>query len=195
MAPEASDDTNVTVLLRESARGDREASNRLLTAVYAELRRLAGRLLATDGARRSVAPTELVNDAAMKLIDMDRIDWRDRRHFFAVAAGVMRQVLVDHVRHERAAKRRHQAVTLTTAIAGSVDSDTDRLVEIEVVDRALTRLAELSATQAKVVEMRFFAGLTIEEIADALGLSESTAKRAWRAGRAWLHENLERLDA
>lgn len=183
---------NVTVLLRASAAGDRDASNRLMTSVYAELRALAGRLLANDAARRHVAPTELVNDAAMKLIDMDRIDWRDRRHFFAVAAGVMRQVLVDHVRHERAAKRRHEAVTLTTEVAGAAGNDAERLLEVESVDRALTRLAELSETQARVIELRFFAGLTTEEIADVLGLSESTTKRAWRAGRAWLYDNLER---
>jgi RNA polymerase sigma factor (TIGR02999 family) len=180
----------ITSLLHSAAAGDSAAQEQLLRAVYTELKRIAARLLTQDNARRFIAPTELVNDAAMRLLDLSSISWQDRRHFFAMSARVMRQVLIDEVRRARADKRAHQPVTLVTAMVDEQQVANTPDIDVEALDDALTQLAAVSEMHAKVVELRFFAGLTTEEIAGVLGSSESTVKRAWRSARAWLADHM-----
>lgn len=176
----------VTELLKSAGAGNSQARDRLITATYQELRALARRILAGDRARYMVAPTELVNGAALKLFSQDEISARDRAHFLSYAAHVMRQVLIDHVRHERSAKRDAPKVTLMSQIAEESDSD----VDVEALHDALEKLAEVSKEHARLVEMRYFGGLTVEEIADIDGTSPATVKRQWRAARAWLQHAL-----
>jgi RNA polymerase sigma factor (TIGR02999 family) len=177
---------SVTELLQLAGTGDARARDRLLSAVYEELRVLARRLLAGDRARHMVAPTELVNAAALKLLAQAGLSARDRAHFLAYAGHVMRQVLIDHVRHERSAKRDAPKVTLVSQIAAEAGSD----VDIEALHEALERLAGVSQEHARLVELRYFGGLTIEEIAEVVGTSPATVKRNWRVARAWLHDAL-----
>lgn len=177
----------VTELLRAAEAGDAQARDQLIATVYQELRRLARRILAGDRARFMVAPTELVHGAALKLIGQDHVSARDRAHFLAYSGQVMRQVLLDHVRREGAAKRDGGTkVTLVSTIAEEPASD----VDVEALHDALEKLAQVSPEHARLVERRYFAGMTIEEIAALDGVSTATVKRQWRSARAWLHDAL-----
>jgi len=176
----------VTELLRRSEAGDRQARERLLAAVYQELRGLARRILTGDRARYLVSPTELVHGAALKLFAQQEVAARDRAHFLAYSAHVMRQVLIDQVRRERSAKRAAPKVTLYSQIAELPTTD----IDIEALHEALNKLATVSEEHARLVELRYFSGLTIEEIAALDGTSPATVKRSWRAARAWLHDEL-----
>jgi RNA polymerase sigma factor (TIGR02999 family) len=176
----------VSELLRAVETGDRTARDRLLGEVYEELRSLARRILSGDRARYMVAPTELVNGAAIKLIAQEQLSARDRAHFLAYAAQVMRQVLIDQVRRERSAKRDAPKVTLMSQIAEEPQSD----VDVEALHDALEKLAAVSPEHARLVELRYFGGLTVEQIATLDGSSPATVKRSWRAARAWLHDAL-----
>ncbi len=166
--------------------------DRLLGQVYDELRVLARKILSGDRARAHLAPTELVNGAAIRIIGQRRISAREKTHFFAFSAHVMRQVLIDEVRRERADKRGGPKVTLITEIAESAAPEAEP-VDVEAIHAALTRLAEVDPALARLVEMRYFAGLTLEEIAVVEGLSPSTVKRNWRVARAWLQDALSDL--
>lgn len=179
----------VTELLQRAA-SDTAARDRLIAAVYDEMRRLARRILAGDRQRFAVAPTELVHGAAMKLIAQDRITARDRAHFLAYSGQVMRQVLIDHVRHERAAKR--DGGTQVTLLSSMADELPAAEIDIEPLHDALEALAAVSPAYASLVERRYFGGLTIEEIAEMDGSSTATVKRQWRAARAWLQDRLSR---
>lgn len=176
----------VTELLKSAGAGNSAARDRLITATYQELRALARRILSGDRARHMVAPTELVNGAALKLFAQDELSAKDRTHFMSYAAHVMRQVLIDHVRHERSAKRDAPKVTLMSQIAEEANSD----VDVESLHDALEKLAEVSADHARLVELRYFGGMTVEEIAELDGTSPATVKRNWRAARAWLQHAL-----
>jgi RNA polymerase sigma factor (TIGR02999 family) len=176
----------VTQLLQRVDAGDVKAREVLITAVYDELRGLARRLLAGDRARHMVQPTELVNGAAMKLLGQEQLSSRDRAHFMAYSANVMRQVLVDHVRRERAVKRDAPKVTLMSQIAEEPAGD----VDVEALHDALEKLAAVSREHARLVELRYFSGLTVEQIAELDGTSPATVKRSWRAARAWLQTAL-----
>lgn len=177
----------VTELLRAAESGNGQARDQLISAVYQEMRRLARRILAGDRARHMVQPTELVHGAAVKLLGQEVLSARDRAHFLAYSGQVMRQVLIDHVRREASAKRDGGTkVTLVSTIAEEPASD----VDVEALHDVLEKLAAVSPEHARLVEMRYFGGLTIEEIAAALGSSTATVKRNWRAARAWLHEAL-----
>jgi RNA polymerase sigma factor (TIGR02999 family) len=176
----------VTQLLQRVDAGDVKAREVLITAVYDELRGLARRLLAGDRARHMVQPTELVNGAAMKLLGQEQLSSRDRAHFMAYSANVMRQVLVDHVRRERAVKRDAPKVTLMSQIAEEPAGD----VDVEALHDALEKLAAVSQEHARLVELRYFSGLTVEQIAELDGTSPATVKRSWRAARAWLQTAL-----
>ncbi len=168
--------------------GDAGAQEALLGAYYGELRAIARRLLRGDGAAQLLQPTELANEAVLRLLKLDRIAWNDCIHFLAVAATVMRQVLLDEVRKARALKR--HAPTLQT-----LWPDSDRAaLDIEALDEALTALHGVSPERAALVEMRFFGGLTAAEIALVQGTSERTVKRQWRAARAWLLARLGEPD-
>jgi RNA polymerase sigma factor (TIGR02999 family) len=176
----------VTQLLQRVDAGDVQAREVLITAVYDELRGLARRILSGDRARHMLQPTELVNGAAMKLLGQEQLSSRDRAHFMAYSANVMRQVLVDHVRHERAAKRDAPKVTLMSQIAEEPAAG----VDVESLHDALEKLAAVSTEHARLVELRYFSGLTVEEIAELDGTSPATVKRSWRAARAWLQAAL-----
>jgi len=163
-------------------RGDRDAQDQLLAACYHELRTIARALLAHDAAAQHIQPTELAHEAALRLLRLDRIELRDRNHFLALSARVMRQVLVDEVRRQRAQKRQARGM-LSTWFEPGIDAT---VVDIEALDRSLSRLAAISPVRGRVVELRFFAGLALPDIAGVLNLSERTLKRHWQAARAWL---------
>jgi RNA polymerase sigma-70 factor, ECF subfamily len=175
----------VTRLLGEMRDGSKAAEEQLLEVVYPELRRMASRYLRGERAGHTLQPTALVNEAYMQLAGQLDKDWQNRNHFFAVAAQLMRRILVDYARSKKAAKRDGglAKVELTDALAISED----RLDEILAVDEALERLAKLDQRKARVVELRFFGGLTEEEVARVLGVDPRTVKRDWSFAKAWLH--------
>jgi RNA polymerase sigma factor (TIGR02999 family) len=179
--------SEVTRLLAELREGRREVLDRLFPLVYEELRRVAHRHVGS-GRDPTLRTTELVHEAYLKLVDQSRAQWRDRAHFFAVASMAMRQILVDRARHRRAEKRggdRRRVVFDEEALP--VEDQAEALLE---VDEALTRLATLDDRLARVVECRFFGGLTDEETADALGVTARTVRRDWVKARALLHAEL-----
>jgi RNA polymerase sigma factor (TIGR02999 family) len=179
----------VTELLRAVQGGNLVARDALIAAVYQEMRRLARRILAGDRARHMLAPTELVHGAALKLLGQEVLAASDRAHFLAYSGQVMRQVLIDHVRREGSAKRDGGTkVTLVSTIADEPASD----IDVEALHDVLEKLAEVSPEHARLVEMRYFGGMTIEEIAAVEGSSTATVKRQWRVARTWLQNALEK---
>ncbi len=174
-----------TELLLAWQQGDEAARNSLFELLYQDLRRVAGRVMSGDGNNISLQPTELLNEAFFRLFGLERLNWADRNHFMAVAATTMRQVLLDQYRRRAANKRAGQDVTLITRNMAS-----DAGVDLLELDEALSLLAEISADLARVVEMKFFAGMTNEEIASALDTSPSTVKRSWRTAKAWLADHM-----
>lgn len=178
----------VTNLLFELKQGNKEAEGLLIPLVYRELRRIAAGYLRRESASHSLQPTALVHEAYLRLTEVKEIDWEGRSHFFAVAATIMRRILIDHARASRARKRGGgwDAVSLNEAVLPSPE----RSSELLALDEALTRLAGLDARQAKIVEMRFFAGMSEEEAGESLGISARTVKRDWRIAKAWLFKEL-----
>ena len=186
MSPAEPDD--ITLLLKRMQDGDGDARTRLITLVYPELRRMAARRMRGEQPGHTLQPTALVHEAFLRLAGTTDIVWENRAHFFALAAEVMRNVLVDSARRRRAAKRGSGA---RAASLDEWDGEVyDRPDLILDVDRLLERLRAMDARQAQVVEMRFFAGLTEREIADALAISERTIKRDWSMARAWMRKEL-----
>lgn len=175
-------------LWEEARAGSEPARERLLAACYSELRMLARRMLIGDSSSVRLQPTELANEAAVRLLKLDRMEWNDRAHFLATAATVMRQALLDEVRRFRADKRQAPPVVTTLIDPGLHTTDLD----LERLDNSLQRLAEVSPERARLVELRFFVGLTIDQTADVLGSSAATVKRQWDAARAWLLRDLTR---
>lgn len=177
----------VTLLLRRLQKGDDTAGDRLLPLVYEELRRLAGSFMAREREGHTIQATVLVNEAYIRLAGQDA-EWRNRSHFMAIAAAAMRRVLVDHARSRAAEKRGggREAVTLREDLASAAPGGLDVLD----LHRALERLAEYDPRQARVVELRFFGDLSVDETAEVLGVSPVTVKRDWRHARAWLHREL-----
>ena len=180
----------VTQLLHELKEGNDEAEGLLIPIVFNQLRKIASALMRREGPAHTLQPTALVNEAYLKLTGMQEIDWQSRSHFFKVSAMLMRRILIDHARKKNAEKRGLglDAVTFDEALLPSPK----RPIDLLSLDEALNRLAEISKRYADVVEMRFFAGMTEEEIAVALGISVRTVKRAWEFARAWLYEELTR---
>jgi RNA polymerase sigma factor (TIGR02999 family) len=178
----------VTRLLLEWKGGDAAALERLLPLVYAELRRIAARHLRHERPGHTLQPTALVHEAYLRLVSAPELEWRDRAHFFGVAARLMRQILVDHARARQRAKRGGEVrkVSLDEAPEARVTADVDLLA----LDEALERLAELDPQQSRVVELRYFGGLTIEETAEVVGVSPATVKREWTLAKAWLRREL-----
>jgi RNA polymerase sigma factor (TIGR02999 family) len=179
---------NVTMLLQELREGDKSAEARLLDVVYPELRRIARNFLRQERAGHTLQPTVLVNEAYLQLAAQQDKVWQNRAHFYAVAAQLMRRLLVDYARQRNAAKRegRQQKVELTDGIA-ITDEGLDEILDI---DEALRRLAEFDPRSSRVVVLRFFGGMTEEEIAEVLQVAERTVKRDWNVARAWLHGEL-----
>lgn len=177
---------DATQLLHDWRGGDLKARDRLVALLYDELRALAGRQFGRENPAHTLQPTALVGEAYQRLAALDRIDWRDRAHFIAVAARLMREILIDHARRRQADKRDGgQRVTLSTGIAAP-DSALDALA----LEQALQRLEELAPDKARVVELRFYGGLSIEEAAEAMAISPATVKRHWQAARVWLLDAL-----
>ena len=179
----------VTQLLARHQQGDPLALNALLPVVYDELRRIAAHHMRGEKPGHTLQPTALVNEAYFRLVDQNVAAWQSRAHFFGVAAQIMRRILCDHARARRADKRGGGAarVELSDALGLGELPDGPDLVEL---DEALRKLATLSERQAKVVEMRFFAGLEVEEVAAAMSASPATVKRDWTFARAWLAKEL-----
>jgi RNA polymerase sigma factor (TIGR02999 family) len=181
----------VTLLLRKWQSGDRDALDRLITLVYDELRLIAARHMAHEWRKKTLQTTGLVNEAYLKLVDQRHVDWQNRAHFFAISAQVMRRILLDDARRRLRTKRGADAVHVPVdgpAIL-AIDADADP-VDVIAVDRALQDLERLDPDQAKVVELRFFGGLTVEETAVVLGISPATVKREWAVAKAWLYRAL-----
>jgi RNA polymerase sigma factor (TIGR02999 family) len=161
---------------------------RLIPMVYDELRVLAASQLRRERGEHTLSPTALVHEAFFRLVDQRSVSWQGRSHFFGVAAQAMRRILVDHARKRRAAKRsRHQQVTLDSDAGNAADADSEELLG---VDEALERLATQDPRQAQLVELRYFAGFSIEEVAELMQISPATVKREWAFARAWLQREL-----
>lgn len=180
--------SEATQILQSVSAGDRSRVSRLAELVYGELRKLASRYTRREPSGKSLQPTELVHEAFIRLMDGDRVDWRSRTHFFAVAATVMRHVLVDEARKRLQEKRGggQLHLSITDGLPLSVERDDDVLA----LDELLARLARENKSAARLVELRFFGGMTMDEIAEADGRSTRTLEREWRLTRAWLRREL-----
>lgn len=181
--------SDVTRLLLAWRQGDASAGERLLPLIYAELHRQAARAMRREPHEHTLQPTALVNEAYLRLVGQDRVQWHNRAHFFGVAAQLMRRILVDHARGRDAAKRGGGVQRVTLAgDQGQARDDDD--VDVLALHEALETLASLDARQARVVELRYFSGLNIEETAEAMDISPATVKREWAIARAWLRREL-----
>lgn len=176
---------DVTQLLVDWGKGDRKALDGLMPLVYDELHRIAARYLRRERQGHTLQTTALINEAYMRIVDQNRVSWQSRAHFFGVAAQMMRRILVDHARSHLYAKRGGgaQKLSLDEAIATPQERDLD----LVALDDALTTLAEIDPQQGRIIELRFFGGLTIEETAEALSISPATVKRDWNMAKAWLY--------
>jgi RNA polymerase sigma-70 factor (ECF subfamily) len=181
----------VTQLLHELTLGNKEALGRLMPLVYQELRRLAAHYLEAERGGHTLQPTALVHEAYLRLVDQDRADWQNHSQFFGVAARLMRRILVDYARARATAKRGGSAVRVDAADV-ELGLAAARSEEILGVNEALDHLAGLDPQQARIVELRYFAGLTVEETADALNISTRTVRREWAMAAAWLRAELAR---
>src|ERR1044072_2417309 len=181
----------VTLLLRQWREGDRRAFKRLSELVYDELRRMARGYLAGERRDHTLQPTALVHETYLRLVDQKAMAWEDRRHFFALAATTMRRILVDHARGQRCEKRGGGQEKMSLESGGELAA-AERAAEVVAIDEALERLAVEDGLKASVVELRFFAGLTNDEVAGVLGLSEPTVRRHWRTAKLWLYRELQR---
>ncbi len=180
---------DVTEVLRELSDGQESAPERLMPLVYDELRKLAQGYLREERAAQTLQATALVHEAYIRLVDWQNVSWQNRAHFFALAAQVMRRILVDHAREKQAQKRGggHTMLSLDEAVS----FPQQREVDLVALDDALKDLAVLDTMQSRIVELRFFGGLTIEETAEALRTSPATVKREWTLAKAWLHKTIK----
>jgi RNA polymerase sigma factor (TIGR02999 family) len=185
---------DVTQLLLGWGAGDRAAEEQLLSAVYTELHRQAARAMRRESDEVTLQATALVHEAYLRLIDQSRVQWSNRAHFFGVAAQLMRRILVDHARRRRAQKRGDGVRPLALDDAdGRVSASTEAAgLDVLALNDALERLGELDERQARIVELRYFAGLSIDDTAEALRISPATVKREWAVARAWLRRELAR---
>lgn len=178
----------VTSLLQQ-AQADPQAAHELISCVYAELRRIASAYMRSERTSHTLQPTALIHEAWMRLADQTRVNWRDRAHFFGVAATMMRRVLVDHAR-ERLAKKRGAGDKALSIEWIEIADEPKKMEEMLAIHEALGRLEALDSSQARIVELRYFAGMSIEETAAALEISPRTADREWSMARAWLKREL-----
>jgi RNA polymerase sigma factor (TIGR02999 family) len=179
----------VTQLLSEYRGGKREALDLLLPFVYGELRAMAARYLRAERGDHTLQPTALVHEAYVRLADQRDVEWRNRAHFLGVAAQAMRRLLVDHAR-TRGRKKRGSGLRVPIEEIAEPAAACEADVDLIALDAALERLAALSPQQARIVELRYFGGLSLEETAEVLGVSSMTVKRGWAMARAWLHREL-----
>jgi len=183
--------TSVTHLLKAWSGGDQEALGDLTPKVYLELRRMAAKYMRKERLGDSLQATALVHEVFLRLVEVDNVTWQDRAHFFAVSASMMRRILVDRARAKHMAKRGHGAVHVNFDEAPEIASRSrDR--EMVAIDDALNELAEIDPRKARVIELRFFAGLSVEETAEVLEISPQSVMRDWKMARAWLLNELAR---
>ena len=175
-------------LLKLWRRGDQEARDSLFKLLYAQLERISGSILSSEGAI-SLATGDLVSEASIRLIQLDRMEFSDRAHFLAMAARCMRRVLIDRARAKNAGKRHHQPVTLITSIPGNIE----QMIRSDELEKALVRLHAVDPERAQIVELRYFGNLSLEETAEVVGTSVSSVTRKWRSSRAWLAANIEQV--
>jgi RNA polymerase sigma-70 factor (ECF subfamily) len=180
----------MTRLLAAWSGGDQAALDELLPLVEEELRRLAHRYMSRERPDHTLQTTALVNEAYLKLVDQRRVRWQNRTHFFAIAAQIMRRILIDHARTRRYAKRGGGAHKLPLEEVGALTDE--RAAELVALDEALKGLAEIDERKSRIVELRFFGGLSVEETASVVGVSPDTVTLEWRRARAWLHRELQR---
>lgn len=185
MAPSPKD---VTKLLADWSHGDREALDKLMPLVYAELRRVASHYLRRERAGDTLQTTALVHDAYLRLVDQKDVHWENRAHFFSIAAEAMRRILVEHARRHRAAKRGGGACKVS--LDEAVGWPEQRAVDLVALDDALTSLTAIDSQKSRIVELRFFGGLTMEEIAQVLGVSLATVERGWHIAKLWLRREI-----
>jgi RNA polymerase sigma factor (TIGR02999 family) len=180
----------VTLLLLEWGSGNAAAMERLVPLIYEELRSMAARYLRRENPGHTLQPTALVHEAYLKLVDQKRVHWKNRAHFYGVAAQAMRRILLDHARSRDAAKRGGGRTRV--AVSDTPGGAQPREIDLIALDQALNRLSALDGEQARIVELRYFGGLTIDETAEVVGVSTATIERDWRSARAWLHQELQR---
>ena len=178
----------VTKALIEVSNGNRRSLDQLMPAVYDELRRLAESFMRSERAGHTLQPTALVHEAYLRLIDQKEVDWHNRAHFFSIAAETMRRILVNYAHGHKAAKRGGEATRMSidevAGIAGASE------VDLVLLDDALKQLAAMDSDQARIVELRFFGGLTVKEVAVVMGISTATVEREWRTAKAWLQDQI-----
>ena len=182
---------NITEMLRAWGDGDAEALDQLMPHVLAELRRQADRYLRRERANHTLQTTALVNEAYLKLAGQKNVDWQNRNHFFAVAAQAMRRILVDYAKQRHRAKRggADEDLPLEEALLAAAEQSN---VDIAALDEALKRLAKFDERQERLIELRYFGGMTLDEAADSMGISRATAAREWQVAKAWLYRELTR---
>jgi RNA polymerase sigma factor (TIGR02999 family) len=179
---------NVTQLLIGWSKGDKEALDALLPLVYEVLRQQASRYLRRERVGHTLQTTALIHEAYLKLVDQKNVHWQNRAHFFGIAAQLMRRILVDHARSKKRAKRGGSDIRVSFNEANALAPVQD--LDIVALDEALARLAEVDEQQSRIVELRFFSGLTVEETAEVLSISPATVKRDWSMAKAWLHREI-----
>jgi len=179
---------NVTQLLIGWSKGDKEALDALLPLVDEELRQQASRYLRRERVGHTLQTTALIHEAYLKLVDQKNVHWQNRAHFFGIAAQLMRRILVDHARSKKRAKRGGSDIRVSFNEANALAPVQD--LDIVALDEALARLAEVDEQQSRIVELRFFSGLTVEETAEVLSISPATVKRDWSMAKAWLHREI-----
>ena len=180
----------VTELIIELSNGRRDPVDRLLPLIYDELKRVAANYLRRERPDHTLQPTALVNEAYMKMIDITQVSWQNKAHFIGVAANQMRRILVDHARTHKAQKRGGEFQILT--LNEDIDKADEQRADLIALDDALTELAKMDAVKAKIVELRYFGGLSTDETAEVLGVSPITVKRHWKMTKAWLYGELSR---
>jgi len=192
MSPEKVADPNITAMLREWKDGRPEAVDELLPLIYDELHRRAAAYMRRERQNHTLQPTALVHETWLKLLEQHGGRWNDREHFFAIASKVMRRILVDHAKTRHRQKRggSNENLPLEESLV-AIDIDNTDLIAL---DEALSRLAELDKQQVQLVELRYFAGLTLDEAADAMGVSRATAAREWQMAKAWLYREMTRTN-
>src|SRR5262245_11166332 len=185
----ASSPDEVTLMLIRWSHGEADALDQLLPLVYSELRHLASRALRRERRDHTLQPTALVHEAYLRLIDQRNVNWQNRAHFFAIASQAMRRIIVDHARRHNAIKRGGDNLKVELEAAMLVPGAKD--VDVVRLDDALTELAAFDPQQCRIVELRFFGGLSIEETAEVVGISPATVKRDWSMAKAWLHREMQ----
>jgi RNA polymerase sigma factor (TIGR02999 family) len=181
--------TDITRLLVRWSQGDPDALERLVPLVYAECRRIAAQQLRRERGDPTLNPTALVHELYLRLVNQRRATWQSRAHFFAIAARLMRRILVDHARARQTKKRGASAIRVSLSAVADQAEDSG-IADVLAINEALERLALLDAEQVRIIELRFFAGLTVEETAHVIGRSARTVKREWSLAKAWLYREL-----